>query len=134
MHPRLGVDNAFTNVETAPNVRLCKPSKRCLVRGVSGGGVGEHPRSHEAFRCQGTIHFSRHHPRELSMVLPWFFRTKEGINLEALPTKEGMQVGVLLFRPDNQRVLGLKTAADARTLFKVCECVCNSSRGVPKQQ
>lgn len=69
-----------------------------------------------------------------SMVLPRFFRTKEDINLEALPTKEGMQVGVLLFRPDNQRVLGLKTAADARTLFQVCGCVCNSSRGVPKQQ
>ena len=47
------------------------------------------------------------------------FRTKEDINLEALPTKEGMQVGVLLFRPDNQRVLGLKTAADARALFQV---------------
>lgn len=46
-------------------------------------------------------------------------RTKEEINLEALPTKEGMQVGVLLFRPDEQRVLGLKDAAGARKLFEV---------------
>ena len=46
-------------------------------------------------------------------------RTKDDITLEALPTKEGMQVGVLLFRPDDQRVLGLKNAADARKLFEV---------------
>lgn len=39
--------------------------------------------------------------------------------MEALPTKEGMQVGVLLFRPDDERVLGLKSAADARALFQV---------------
>lgn len=46
-------------------------------------------------------------------------RTKEEINLEALPTKEGMQVGVLLFRPDDKRILELKGAADARALFEV---------------
>lgn len=39
--------------------------------------------------------------------------------MEALPTKEGMQVGVVLFRPDDQRVLGLKDATDSRALFKV---------------
>ena len=46
-------------------------------------------------------------------------RTKDDITLEALPTKEGLQVGVLLFRPDDQRILGLKNAADARKLFEV---------------
>eukprot|EP00752_Nemacystus_decipiens_P008568 g7652.t1 len=45
-------------------------------------------------------------------------RTKEEITLEALPTKEGMQVGVLLFRPNDERILGLKDAADARALFE----------------
>ncbi|CAM9386006.1 unnamed protein product [Discosporangium mesarthrocarpum] len=45
-------------------------------------------------------------------------RTKEEITLEMLPTKEGLQVGVLLFRPDNALVLGLKTVDDAKTLFK----------------
>lgn len=51
-------------------------------------------------------------------------RTKGGITLEALPTKEGGQVGVLLFRPDDERVLGLKDAADGRALFEVCVCAC----------
>ncbi|CBJ26418.1 Kynurenine 3-Monooxygenase [Ectocarpus siliculosus] len=45
-------------------------------------------------------------------------RTKGGITLEALPTKEGGQVGVLLFRPDDERILGLKDAADGRALFE----------------
>lgn len=52
-------------------------------------------------------------------------RTKEEITLEALPTKEGMQVGVLLFRPDDKRILGLEDAAGARALFEVnCVCIC----------
>lgn len=51
-----------------------------------------------------------------------FSRTKGGITLEALPTKEGGQVGVLLFRPDDERILGLKNAADGRALFEVCAC------------
>ncbi|CAN0039461.1 unnamed protein product [Pylaiella littoralis] len=45
-------------------------------------------------------------------------RTKEEINLEALPTKEGMQVGVLLHRPGDKRVSGLKDAAGARAMFE----------------
>ena len=46
-------------------------------------------------------------------------RTKEEITLEALPTKEGMQVAVMLFRPDDRRILGLKDGAAARELFEV---------------
>lgn len=39
--------------------------------------------------------------------------------MEALPTKEGMQVGVLLHRPGDKRVSGLKDAAGARAMFEV---------------
>ncbi|CAM9189999.1 unnamed protein product [Choristocarpus tenellus] len=45
-------------------------------------------------------------------------RTKKEITLETLPTKEGMHVGILLFRPGDQRVLGLKNAGDTKALFQ----------------
>jgi 2-polyprenyl-6-methoxyphenol hydroxylase-like FAD-dependent oxidoreductase len=45
-------------------------------------------------------------------------RTKSGINLDALPTKEGKHLAVLLFRPWDKRVTGLKDTADARTFFE----------------
>lgn len=51
--------------------------------------------------------------------------------MEALPTKEGGQVGVLLFRPDDERILGLKDAADGRALFEVCVCAYVSSTATP---
>lgn len=45
-------------------------------------------------------------------------RTKDDINLDALPTKEGFHLGVILFRPDDERVLNLKNGADARAFFE----------------
>jgi kynurenine 3-monooxygenase len=44
-------------------------------------------------------------------------RTASGINLEAMPTKEGGMVGVVLFKPDNTSVISLKTGEQARKLF-----------------
>ena len=44
-------------------------------------------------------------------------RTKSGINLDALPTQSGFHLGVVLFRPDDDRVLRLKSSTDARAFF-----------------
>mmetsp|Transcript_20579 Transcript_20579/g.46211 ORF Transcript_20579/g.46211 Transcript_20579/m.46211 type:complete len:556 (+) Transcript_20579:66-1733(+) len=44
-----------------------------------------------------------------------------GLGMDALPTKEGEMVGVLLFKPDMpvyERIEGLKTAEDARAFFE----------------
>uniref|UniRef100_A0A7S3XVC1 FAD-binding domain-containing protein n=1 Tax=Heterosigma akashiwo TaxID=2829 RepID=A0A7S3XVC1_HETAK len=45
-------------------------------------------------------------------------RTKSGINIDALPSKGGVFVGVVLFKPENTRVSDLKTGAEARALFE----------------
>lgn len=45
-------------------------------------------------------------------------RTKDDINLDALPTKEGFHLGVILFRPGDDRVMNLKSGADARVFFE----------------
>jgi kynurenine 3-monooxygenase len=37
--------------------------------------------------------------------------------VDALPTREGLHVGVLLFRPTDHRVLSIATAKDARAFF-----------------
>jgi len=44
-------------------------------------------------------------------------RTASGINLEAMPTKEGGMVGVVLFKPDNASVTSLQTGEQASKLF-----------------
>ncbi|KAJ1409962.1 hypothetical protein B484DRAFT_413897 [Ochromonadaceae sp. CCMP2298] len=44
-------------------------------------------------------------------------RTAKELNLEALPTKEGVYLGVVLFRPNDTRLEALKTAADSRAFF-----------------
>ena len=45
-------------------------------------------------------------------------RTKSDINFDALPTKEGLYLGVVLYRPWDEKIRALKTAADARSFFQ----------------
>ena len=47
-------------------------------------------------------------------------RTGNDINLDALPTKEGFHLGVVLFRPGDERILNLKNGPDARAFFDEC--------------
>ncbi|CAG9461447.1 unnamed protein product [Pedinophyceae sp. YPF-701] len=44
----------------------------------------------------------------------------KGITLEALPTVEGNLVGLLLFKPENERMAQVQTEDDARALFEEC--------------
>ena len=44
-------------------------------------------------------------------------RTKSDINLDALPTKEGPYIGVVLYRPWDERLQKMQTAADAKAFF-----------------
>eukprot|EP01036_Dinobryon_divergens_P034822 gene34822-45048_t len=50
--------------------------------------------------------------------LNYSVRTKYKINLHALPTKEGLYVGVILFHPNDIRMNKIHTADDAKTFFK----------------
>jgi kynurenine 3-monooxygenase len=45
-------------------------------------------------------------------------RTKSGINIDALPTKSGPYVAVVLYRPNNEIIKSIKSASDARQFFK----------------
>jgi len=44
-------------------------------------------------------------------------RTKSDINLDALPLKDGPYLGVILYRPWDERITGLKTGKEARAFF-----------------
>lgn len=44
-------------------------------------------------------------------------RTKSDINIDALPTKNGPYLGVVLYRPWDERMSKMKTAADAKKFF-----------------
>lgn len=44
-------------------------------------------------------------------------RTKLDINLDALPLKDGPYLGVILYRPWDERITGLKTGKDSRAFF-----------------
>lgn len=44
-------------------------------------------------------------------------RSSVGLNLESLPTKEGLHLGVLLYRPDNSLIRNMKSVEDARKVF-----------------
>jgi kynurenine 3-monooxygenase len=52
--------------------------------------------------------------------LSYSFRspTKVGLNLECLPTVEGVQLGVMLFRPNNEYISNLTTIEDVKSLFQ----------------
>lgn len=43
---------------------------------------------------------------------------RAGITIEALPNKEGMLLGVILFKPSDERIAQLKTGSDAKALFQ----------------
>jgi len=43
-------------------------------------------------------------------------RTKSDINLDALPTKEGIYLGVLLYRPWDERIKKITNAAEVRLI------------------
>jgi len=45
-------------------------------------------------------------------------RTEDELIMEALPTKEGFLIGVLLFRPGDERVLGANTPEAAKQFFE----------------
>jgi kynurenine 3-monooxygenase len=45
-------------------------------------------------------------------------RSSVDINLEALPTKEGLMVAVVLFRPADKLIGGIHTAEDAKSFFE----------------
>lgn len=45
-------------------------------------------------------------------------RTKDDINCDALPTPEGPLIGVVLYRPGDDRLKSLKSGADARAFFE----------------
>lgn len=49
--------------------------------------------------------------------LNYSVRTKFDINIDALPTVEGKYIGVILFRPWDQRILKLTTLAEGRAFF-----------------
>ena len=44
-------------------------------------------------------------------------RLSSDLNLECLPTKEGVYLGVLIYRPNDARIAALKTVDDARAFF-----------------
>jgi 2-polyprenyl-6-methoxyphenol hydroxylase-like FAD-dependent oxidoreductase len=39
------------------------------------------------------------------------------VNLEALPTKEGTHLGVVLFRPNDPHITAIRSASDAKAFF-----------------
>jgi len=45
-------------------------------------------------------------------------RTKSGVNIDALPTLDGVHVGVVLFKPETTLVTDLKSGKEAKTFFK----------------
>uniref|UniRef100_A0A383WGF8 FAD-binding domain-containing protein n=1 Tax=Tetradesmus obliquus TaxID=3088 RepID=A0A383WGF8_TETOB len=61
-------------------------------------------------------------PKELATSRPgdvnYSARTKSGINLDCLPTKEGPFIGVMLYKPGDKRIAALKTDEDVRALFQ----------------
>uniref|UniRef100_A0A6U4L0R6 FAD-binding domain-containing protein n=1 Tax=Phaeomonas parva TaxID=124430 RepID=A0A6U4L0R6_9STRA len=50
--------------------------------------------------------------------LNYSHRGASGITIDALPTKEGLYIAVVLFRPNDPRVDELKTVEDAKKLFQ----------------
>lgn len=66
-----------------------------------------------------TLNRKRHGQRSCVVVGLRVTRAKGDVSLEALPTKEGMEVALLLFRPEDERVVGIKSGAEFRKLFEV---------------
>ena len=62
------------------------------------------------------LHFPND-PKKWRQDLNWSVRLKSDINMDALPTKEGVFLGVILYRPWDDRLNNLKTKEDAMTFF-----------------
>ena len=65
------------------------------------------------------LHFPIEGPRKMDWRgdLNYSARTKSGITIDALPTRRGPYVAVVLFRPDNEIIKTIKGASDARQFF-----------------
>ena len=63
------------------------------------------------------LYFPDNEPEKWRRDLNYAVLTKSDINLDALPTIEGPFVGVVLHRPWDARVTGLRTAQEARQFF-----------------
>ncbi|KAK3256417.1 hypothetical protein CYMTET_34446, partial [Cymbomonas tetramitiformis] len=59
-----------------------------------------------------------HLPKGWRGDLNYSARTKSGLNLDALPTKEGAMIAVVLFRPEDTRVTELASVSEAKALFQ----------------
>ena len=62
------------------------------------------------------LHFPND-PKKWRKDLNWSVRLKSDINMDALPTKEGVFLGVVLYRPWDDRINSLRTKEDAKTFF-----------------
>lgn len=64
-----------------------------------------------------------HFPKDYASKKKWpttlnySARTKFDVNLDALPTKEGLYLGVVLYRPWDQKLKDIKSGLDARDFF-----------------
>ena len=65
------------------------------------------------------IYFPNNDMKKWRKDLNYSVRTKFDINIDALPTLEGPYVGVVLFRPWDEKVMQLKSGADAKRFFEI---------------
>ena len=63
------------------------------------------------------LHFPPNDPN-FRKDLNYSVRLKAGYNLEALPTKEGLYLGVFIFRPDDMTVASITTGTQAKTFLE----------------
>lgn len=67
-------------------------------------------------RVYRTIPFSP--PKGWRKDVNYSCRTKYDVNFDALPTREGTYIGVLLYRPHDSRVTGIASGREAREFFR----------------
>lgn len=58
-----------------------------------------------------------HFPASWRRDLNYSVRLRTGLNLEALPTREGVYLAVLIYRPGDPRLAAIHSATDARAFF-----------------
>mmetsp|Transcript_24579 Transcript_24579/g.80299 ORF Transcript_24579/g.80299 Transcript_24579/m.80299 type:complete len:280 (+) Transcript_24579:260-1099(+) len=86
------------------------------MRAAMGGQVGVKRFAESNTRLYKTIPLSL--PDGWRSDMNYSARTDQELVLDALPTKEGALVGVLLFRPGDERVEGLRTGPEAKAFFE----------------
>ena len=57
-------------------------------------------------------------PKDWRKDLNYSVRLKSNINLESLPTKSGVYLGVLIFKEDDERIKALASKGDTAKFFK----------------